>query len=133
MKRACPRLFCCSEGLLCRFRADLCFPGSHYQGVGGLLFLVLTRNHHHHHHHHHPPPRYLFVLLVMSLVFTLFAAVMWPTLARAVPPHQLGTANGVATAAQNLGLFLVPLLVGKILEYEEQNDVEERDSNSSPS
>ena len=46
---------------------------------------------------------------------------MWPTLARAVPQEHLGTANGVATAAQNFGLFAVPLLVGKVLEPDHTN------------
>jgi MFS family permease len=51
-------------------------------------------------------------MLCLGTVYTIFAGALWPAFALAVPQAQLGTAYGVATALQNTGLAVVPLLVG---------------------
>jgi len=53
-------------------------------------------------------------MLNLGVVYTIFAGVWWPTLALTVPKRQLGTAFGLATALQNGGLALVPLLIGHL-------------------
>jgi MFS family permease len=52
--------------------------------------------------------------LCLGIVYTVFAGALWPTFALTVPQRQLGTAYGVATALQNGGLCVVPLLVGHL-------------------
>ena len=41
---------------------------------------------------------------------------MWPSVARLVEERQLGTAYGVMTAIQNLGLFAFPIFAGTITD-----------------
>jgi len=41
---------------------------------------------------------------------------MWPTLVRLVNENQIGTAYGLMYSIQNLGLFVFPILSGKILD-----------------
>jgi len=58
-----------------------------------------------------PPP---VSTLSLGIVYTVFAGALWPAFTLAVPEAQLGTAYGVATALQNAGLAVVPLLVGHL-------------------
>jgi MFS family permease len=51
-------------------------------------------------------------MLCLGTVYTVFAGALWPTFALTVPQRQLGTAYGVATALQNGGLAVAPLIVG---------------------
>lgn len=53
-------------------------------------------------------------MLGLGVVYTIFAGALWPTFALAVPQNQLGSAYGVATALQNAGLAVVPLVVGHL-------------------
>ncbi|MCK5839701.1 MAG: MFS transporter, partial [Bacteroidales bacterium] len=43
-------------------------------------------------------------------------AAMWPSVAKIVPEHRIGTAYGAMFSIQNLGLFTVPILAGTILD-----------------
>lgn len=54
------------------------------------------------------------MMLSLGMVYTVFAGALWPTFALTVPQRQLGTAYGVATALQNGGLCVAPLLVGHL-------------------
>jgi MFS family permease len=54
------------------------------------------------------------MMLCLGIVYTVFAGALWPTFALTVSERQLGTAYGVATALQNGGLCLVPMLVGHL-------------------
>ena len=51
---------------------------------------------------------------LLGLSFAFLPAVLWPTVPRHVAPAHLGTAFGVMTALQNLGLTIVNPLVGSI-------------------
>jgi MFS family permease len=53
-------------------------------------------------------------MLCLGIVYTVFAGALWPTFALTVPQKQLGTAYGIATAMQNGGLAVVPLVVGHL-------------------
>jgi len=57
------------------------------------------------------PPTMMFCL---GLCYMVFSGALWPTFALTVPQRQLGTAYGVATALQNGGLCVVPMLVGHL-------------------
>ena len=55
----------------------------------------------------------LFVpMAMMGIAFSLIPAVMWPSVAYVVPEQKLGTAYGLMTMIQNIGLFGYNLLIG---------------------
>ena len=56
------------------------------------------------------PPRYPMILLGAS--FVLVPAAMWPSIPRVVDEKYIGTAYGVMTQIQNIGLFAFPALNG---------------------
>lgn len=62
---------------------------------------------------HSSIPAYLMVpMSLMGIAFSLIPAVMWPSVAYIVDPKKLGTAYGLMTMIQNIGLFGFNLLIG---------------------
>ncbi len=60
---------------------------------------------------------YIVVLMfLLGIAFSLVPAAMWPSVAKIVPESRIGTAYGAMFSLQNLGLFAVPILAGKILD-----------------
>lgn len=58
-------------------------------------------------------PIYLILpMAMMGIAFSLVPAVMWPSVALIVDNAKLGTAYGLMTMIQNIGLFLFNLLIG---------------------
>ncbi len=51
-------------------------------------------------------------MAMMGVAFSLIPAVMWPSVAYIVEQSKLGTAYGVMTMIQNIGLFGFNLLIG---------------------
>ena len=51
-------------------------------------------------------------MLMMGVAFSLIPAVMWPSVAYVVDERKLGTAYGLMTMIQNIGLFGFNLLIG---------------------
>src|ERR1700683_2833888 len=51
-------------------------------------------------------------MAMMGIAFSLIPAVMWPSVAYIVEQSKLGTAYGVMTMIQNIGLFGLNLLIG---------------------
>jgi hypothetical protein len=49
---------------------------------------------------------------MMGIAFSLIPAVMWPMVSLVVPGEKLGTAYGLMTMIQNIGLFGFNLLIG---------------------
>jgi len=56
-------------------------------------------------------------MIMMGVAFSLIPAVMWPSVAYIVGQSKLGTAYGLMTMIQNIGLFGLNLLVGWANEY----------------
>lgn len=54
----------------------------------------------------------LIPMVLMGLSFSLIPAAMWPSVALIVKENRLGTAYGVMTMIQNVGLFGLNLLIG---------------------
>jgi MFS family permease len=52
--------------------------------------------------------------VLLGIAFSLVPAVLWPAVARYVEPHQLGTAYGLMTMLQNVGLTIANVLAGYI-------------------
>jgi len=57
------------------------------------------------------------VMAVMGIAFSLIPAVMWPSVVYIVDPGKLGTAYGLMTMIQNIGLFGFNLMIGWANDY----------------
>jgi len=55
-------------------------------------------------------------MVMLGLSFTLVPAAMWPAVPRIVDQNRVGTAYGIMTWIQSLGLLLFPLLAGWITD-----------------
>ncbi|XP_056297624.1 major facilitator superfamily domain-containing protein 1 [Pseudoliparis swirei] len=53
---------------------------------------------------------------LLGISYSLLACALWPMVAFVVPEHQLGTAYGFMQSIQNLGLALVAMAAGSILD-----------------
>ena len=65
----------------------------------------------------HLPVLLLGVMAMMGVAFSLIPAVMWPSVAYIVDQNKLGTAYGLMTMIQNIGLFGFNLLIGWANDY----------------
>jgi MFS family permease len=62
---------------------------------------------------HSSIPAYLMIpMSMMGIAFSLIPAIMWPSVAYVVDQSKLGTAYGLMTMIQNIGLFGFNLLIG---------------------
>jgi len=59
-------------------------------------------------------------LLLMGLGYSLAISALWTSVALVVPPHAKGTAFGIMTCTQNVGLTLFPLIVAAIYNNNDQ-------------
>jgi MFS family permease len=60
----------------------------------------------------------LFVpVCMMGVAFSLIPAVMWPSVAYIVDQNRLGTAYALMTLIQQIGFFIMNLLIGKANDY----------------
>lgn len=66
---------------------------------------------------HHLPPILLVTMAMMGLAFSLTPAVMWPSVAYLVDQSKLGTAYGLMTMVQNIGLVGFNLVIGWANDY----------------
>ncbi|XP_034471718.1 major facilitator superfamily domain-containing protein 1 isoform X1 [Drosophila innubila] len=55
-------------------------------------------------------------MCIMGLSYSMLAASLWPLVALIVPEYQLGTAYGFCQSVQNLGLAVVTLVAGMIVD-----------------
>ena len=55
-------------------------------------------------------------MVVMGIGYSLLACALWPLIAIIVPKHQLGTAYGFMQSIQNLGLAVVSIVAGKLVD-----------------
>ncbi|HLX84615.1 MAG TPA: MFS transporter [Terriglobales bacterium] len=54
---------------------------------------------------------------MMGIAFSLIPAVMWPSVAYIVDQNRLGTAYALMTLIQQIGFFILNLLIGKANDY----------------
>jgi MFS family permease len=60
----------------------------------------------------------LFVpVTLMGIAFSLIPAIMWPSVAYIVDQSRLGTAYALMTLIQQIGFFLLNLLIGRANDY----------------
>lgn len=55
------------------------------------------------------------LMLILGIAFSLLPSVLWPAVPKIVPQKQLGTAYSIIYYIQNIGLMLVPILIGNVL------------------
>jgi len=55
-------------------------------------------------------------MVILGLSYSILASALWPMVALVVAKHQLGTAYGIMQAVQNLGLALIAIAAGKIVD-----------------
>ena len=56
------------------------------------------------------------LMCVLGIAFSLLPAALWPAMPKIVPMKQLGTSYSIIYYIQNIGLMLIPVLIGKVLE-----------------
>ena len=59
----------------------------------------------------------VFPLILLGVTYSLFAAVIWPSISIVVNQSDIGFAYGVTTALQNMGMAVNPVIVAGILIY----------------
>jgi MFS family permease len=59
----------------------------------------------------------LVTMSMMGMAFSLIPAVMWPSVAYIVQQNRLGTAYALMTLLQQVGFFIMNLLIGKANDY----------------
>ncbi|MCD4736019.1 MAG: MFS transporter [Bacteroidales bacterium] len=57
-----------------------------------------------------------FLMIMLGIAFSLVPAAMWPSIAKIVSEKRIGSAYGTMFAIQNIGLWIIPLLIGYILD-----------------
>jgi MFS family permease len=57
-------------------------------------------------------PNQFVPMLILGIAFSLVPAVMWPAVALIIEPRRLGTAYGLMTMIQNIGLTFFNLIIG---------------------
>jgi predicted MFS family arabinose efflux permease len=58
----------------------------------------------------------IILIIILGVAFSLVPSAMWPSVPKIIPEKQLGTAYGMIFLVQNVGLMLVPLLIGWVLD-----------------
>ncbi len=58
----------------------------------------------------------IFLIVLLGIGFSLVPSAMWPSVPKIIPEKQLGTAYSLIFLVQNVGLMLVPALIGWVLD-----------------
>jgi len=61
-------------------------------------------------------PVAIVLIIILGIAFSLVPSAMWPSVPKIIPERQLGTAYGMIFLVQNIGLSLVPMLIGWVLD-----------------
>jgi MFS family permease len=60
-------------------------------------------------------PIAIVLIIILCIGFSLVPSAMWPSVPKIIPEKQLGTAYAMIFWVQNIGLMLVPMLIGWVL------------------
>jgi MFS family permease len=55
------------------------------------------------------------VMIMLGIAFSLVPSAMWPSVPKIIPMKQLGSAYAIIFYIQNIGLALVPVLIGWVI------------------
>ena len=56
------------------------------------------------------------IMIILGVAFSLVPSAMWPSVPKIIPQKLLGSAYALIFWVQNIGLGLVPLFIGKVLD-----------------
>lgn len=56
------------------------------------------------------------VMLILGVAFSLVPSAMWPSVPKIIPQKQLGSAYAIIFYIQNIGLSMVPVLIGRVID-----------------
>ena len=56
------------------------------------------------------------LMCILGIAFSLLPAALWPAVPKIVPMKQLGTSYSIIYYLQNIGLMLIPVVIGKVLD-----------------
>lgn len=56
------------------------------------------------------------LMIILGIAFSLVPSAMWPSVAKIFPVSQLGTAYALIFFIQNIGLWGIPTMIGKVLD-----------------
>ena len=56
------------------------------------------------------------IMVLLGIAFSLVPSAMWPSVPKIIPMKQLGSAYAIIFYIQNIGLSMVPILIGKVLD-----------------
>lgn len=56
------------------------------------------------------------LMILLGIAFSLVPSAMWPSVPKIIPMKQLGSAYAIIFYIQNIGLTLVPMLIGNVLQ-----------------
>uniref|UniRef100_UPI00405711FB MFS transporter n=1 Tax=Alistipes sp. TaxID=1872444 RepID=UPI00405711FB len=58
----------------------------------------------------------IIIMVVLGIAFSLVPSAMWPAVPKIIPLKQLGSAYAIIFYIQNIGLSMVPVLIGKVIQ-----------------
>ena len=59
----------------------------------------------------------IILMVLLGISFSLVPSAMWPSVPKIIPMKQLGSAYAIIFYIQNIGLSLVPVLIGSVIEH----------------
>lgn len=59
----------------------------------------------------------IILMVLLGISFSLVPSAMWPSVPKIIPMKQLGSAYAIIFYIQNIGLALVPVLIGSVIEH----------------
>ncbi len=58
----------------------------------------------------------IIIMIMLGIAFSLVPSAMWPSVPKIIPMNQLGSAYAIIFYIQNIGLSMVPMLIGKVIQ-----------------
>ncbi|MBO7195325.1 MAG: MFS transporter [Alistipes sp.] len=58
----------------------------------------------------------ILVMIVLGIAFSLVPSAIWPSVPKIIPMKQLGSAYAIIFYIQNIGLSMVPVMIGKVIQ-----------------
>ncbi len=56
------------------------------------------------------------IMIILGVAFSLVPSAMWPAVPKIIPLKQLGSAYAIIFYIQNIGLSMVPILIGEVIQ-----------------
>jgi MFS family permease len=58
----------------------------------------------------------IIIMILLGIAFSLVPSALWPSVPKIIPMKQLGSAYAIIFYIQNIGLSMVPVLIGWVIE-----------------